>query len=101
MAKKSKLEKNKKIDKLVKHHAAERARLKAIISNPNSTQEEHEEALRKLAKQPRNASPIRYRNRCGLSGRPRGYLARFNLSRIAFRDLALEGKIPGVTKSSW
>ena len=59
------------------------------------------EASRKLSRIPRNACPIRHRNRCGVTGRPRGYLRKFNMSRVSFRELALEGKIPGVTKSSW
>jgi len=101
VAKKSKIEKNKKIAKLVVKYRVRRELLKAVIADPEAGYEEREEAARKLAKIPRNASPIRYRNRCGLTGRPRGYLRRFNLCRIAFRELSHEGKIPGVTKSSW
>lgn len=101
MAKKSKLEKNKKIAQLIERYKAQRDELKAIIANPDTSFEDREEAMRKMDKIPRNASPIRYRNRCGLTGRPRGYLRRYNLCRIAFRELSHEGKIPGVTKSSW
>jgi len=101
VAKKSKLEKNKKIAKLIVQHQVQREQLKAVIANPEASYEEREEAAKKMAKMPRNASPVRYRNRCGLTGRPRGYLRRFNLCRIAFRELSHEGKIPGVTKSSW
>jgi len=101
VAKKSKIAKNKRVAELVKKHAARRAELLAIIKNPESTQEECQQAYAKLARIPRNASPVRYRNRCGLTGRPRAYLRKFNLSRIALRELAHEGKIPGVRKSSW
>ena len=101
MAKKSKLEKNKKIALLIERYKGQREELKAIIANPETSFEEREEAMRKMDNIPRNASPIRYRNRCGLTGRPRGYLRRYNLCRIAFRELSHEGKIPGVTKSSW
>jgi small subunit ribosomal protein S14 len=101
VAKTSKLEKNKKITRLIAQHKVKRAQLKKIISDPNSSHEERYDAVIALQKLPRNASSVRTRNRCGLTGRPRGYLRRFNLCRIAFRDLALEGKIPGVTKSSW
>lgn len=101
MAKKSKIAKGKKIDRLIQQHGAERTALKAKIKDPETSAEERMEAYRKLDKLPRNSSPVRHRNRCGLSGRPRGYLRKFNLCRVMFRDLALEGKIPGITKSSW
>lgn len=94
-------EKNKKIARLVAQNKARREALKAIIIDPNATPEAKHEASVKLQSLPRNSSPVRYRNRCGLTGRPRAYLRKFNLCRVAFRDLALEGKIPGVTKSSW
>lgn len=101
MAKTSMIEKNKKIARLIALNKAKRDALKAIIIDPNATPEEKHEAGVKLQSLPRNASPVRYRNRCGLTGRPRGYLRKFNLCRVTFRELALEGKIPGVTKSSW
>ncbi|MBW7865711.1 MAG: 30S ribosomal protein S14 [Candidatus Hydrogenedens sp.] len=101
MAKTSKLEKNKKIARLVVKHHARREALKALIKNPDTPFEERLEAVRTLAELPRNASPVRYRNRCKVNGRPRGYLRAYGMSRVSFRELALEGKIPGVTKSSW
>ncbi len=75
--------------------------LKKTINNPESTPEEVDAAQLKLQKMPRNASPVRVRNRCSQTGRPRGYLRKFGISRIALRELALEGQIPGVVKSSW
>lgn len=101
MAKTSSIEKNERRKKTVAKFAAQRAELKAILSNPQTTDEAFFDAQRKLAKLPRNASPIRVRNRCLITGRPRGYIGRFGLSRLTFRELALSGKIPGVTKSSW
>lgn len=81
--------------------AARRAEAKKIINNPKSTPEEVDAAVIKLQKMPRNGSPIRVRNRCSQTGRSRGFLRKFGVSRIALRELALEGQIPGVTKSSW
>ena len=101
MAKTSKIVKNDKRKATVARYAERRAELKAIIRSTKSTTEEVEEAYRKLRKLPRDASPTRIVNRCALTGRPRAYLRRFGLSRIAFRELALQGQIPGVTKSSW
>ena len=101
MAKTSTLEKNDRRKALVAKYAAKRAELKAALANPNTTDEEFFKAQRALAKLPRNASPIRVRNRCSLTGRPRGFIGRFGVSRLTFRELALSGKIPGVTKSSW
>lgn len=101
MAKTSAIEKNKRRIALVEKYAAKRASLKAVLSNPATTDEEFFAAQKALAKLPRNSSPVRIRNRCLLSGRPRAYLRRFRVSRITFRELALNGKIPGVTKSSW
>lgn len=101
MAKKSSIARNKKREQLVARHAAKRAELKSILSNPDTSDEDFYQAQRKLAKLPRNASPVRVRNRCNVTGRPRAYIRRFGLSRLTFRELALEGKIPGVTKSSW
>ena len=85
----------------VEKFAAKRAELKAILLNPATNDEEFFAAQKKLQKLPRNSSPTRIRNRCSLSGRPRGYNRKFGVSRIQFRELALAGKIPGVVKSSW
>ena len=75
--------------------------LKKIINSPESSVEAIDEAVIKLQKMPRDASAVRVRNRCSQTGRPRGYLRKFGVSRIALRELALEGQIPGVVKSSW
>ena len=101
MAKISKVVKNEMRKKTVVLYATRRADAKKIINNPKSTPEEVDAAVIKLQKMPRNASPSRVRNRCSQSGRSRGYLRKFGLSRIALRDLALQGQIPGVVKSSW
>ena len=101
MAKISKIVKNQKRKKIVAKFAARRAELKKIINSPASTPEQVDEAVIKLQKFPRDASPIRVRNRCSQTGRSRGYLRKFGVSRIALRELALEGQIPGVVKSSW
>jgi small subunit ribosomal protein S14 len=101
MAKISKVVKNEKRKKMTKLYAARRAELKKIINNPASTPEQVDEAVMKLQKFPRDASPVRVRNRCSQTGRPRGYLRKFGVSRVAMRELALEGQIPGVVKSSW
>lgn len=87
--------------KLAKKFAEKRKELKSIISNPNTTEEAFYSAQRDLTKLPRDSSVCRQRNRCSVSGRPRAYIRKFGLSRITFRELALNGKIPGVTKSSW
>ncbi len=101
MAKISKVARNDQRKKMVAQYAVKRAALKAIINSPNSTGEEVDAAVLRLQKLPRNASPIRVRNRCSQSGRSRAYLRKFGMSRIAMRELALQGQIPGVTKSSW
>ncbi len=101
MAKISKVVKNNKRRAKVALWAERRADLKRIINDPRSSVEQVDEAVIKLQKMPRDASPIRVRNRCSQSGRPRGYLRKFGISRIALRELALEGQIPGVVKSSW
>ena len=100
MAKKSAIERNKK-NAAGKKYASKRERLKAIASNRELSAEERFAARMKLAQLPRNSSPVRVRNRCELSGRPRGYYRKFKLSRIALRELASNGHIPGMTKSSW
>ncbi len=101
MAKKSAIEKNKRRRKLVKRFEAKRARLKAIQRDPNVSREERFRATLKLAELPRNSSKTRIRNRCELTGRPRGYYRKLGLSRVALREMASEGLIPGMVKSSW
>lgn len=101
MAKTSKIAKNDKRKKTVAQYSVRRAELKKIINNPSSTPETVDEAVMKLQRLPRNASPIRVRNRCSQCSRPRGTLRKFGLCRIALRELALQGQIPGVVKSSW
>ncbi len=101
MAKVCMIERDKKRRKLAKRYAKKRAELKAIIRNQEIPADERFEAVLKLAELPRNSSKTRIRNRCALSGRPRGHFRKFNLSRIALRDLASSGQLPGVTKSSW
>ncbi len=101
MPKTSAIERNKKRQKLADRFAAKRAELKALLVNPATTDDEFYAVQKKLQKLPRNSSKIRIRNRCSLSGRPRGFIRKFGVSRITLRELALSGKIPGVTKSSW
>ncbi|MEM7226598.1 MAG: 30S ribosomal protein S14 [Pseudomonadota bacterium] len=101
MAKKSAVEKNLKRQKMVKSHANKRARLKAIARDRELPAEERFQAYLKLAKLPRNGAPSRVRNRCQLTGRPRGYYRKFRLSRIALRELGSVGQVPGLSKSSW
>lgn len=101
MAKISKVVKNEERKKIVAQYAERRAALKKIINDPAASPEQVDEAQFKLQKLPRNASPVRVRNRCSQTGRPRGYLRKFGISRVALRELALEGQIPGVVKSSW
>ncbi len=97
----SAIERNKKRIKLADKFAAKRAELKAILANPATTDEEFYAAQKKLQKLPRNSAKERIRNRCSMSGRPRGFKRKYGVSRLTFRELALAGKIPGVTKSSW
>jgi small subunit ribosomal protein S14 len=101
MAKKSIVETNRNRSKVVDAHKGRRAKLKAVIYDKNVDVEERFAATLKLAALPRNGSKIRLRNRCALSGRPRGYYRKLDLSRIALRELASQGLIPGMTKSSW
>lgn len=101
MAKISAIQKNKRRERLVRKMAARRARLKEAARDTALPPEERFKARLKLAELPRNSSKVRVQNRCELSGRPRGVYRKFKLSRIAFRDLASEGRIPGVVKSSW
>ena len=101
MPKTSAIERNKKRIRLVEKYQAKRAELKAILANPDTNDEDFFATQRKLAKLPRNSSKVRIKNRCALSGRPRAYIRKFGMSLITFREFALAGKIPGVTKSSW
>lgn len=101
MAKKGKLEKNDRRAKLIAKHAEKRARLIAIMKSDDANAHERRQAAAQLQALPRDSSPVRYRNRCQMSGRPRGFIGKFGLSRIAFREMSLHGLIPGVRKSSW
>lgn len=101
MAKKSAIERNKRRKKLAEQYRAKRERLKAVADDRTRPAEERFAARLKLAELPRNASPVRYRNRCELTGRPRSVYRKFKLSRIALRELAATGQIPGMVKSSW
>jgi small subunit ribosomal protein S14 len=101
MAKTSSIDKNRKRTQLVKRLAAKRARLKAVASDKDLAPEERFAARLKLAEMPRNSSATRIKNRCELTGRPRSYYRKFKLSRIALRELASQGQIPGMVKSSW
>ncbi|MGN0930070.1 MAG: 30S ribosomal protein S14 [Alphaproteobacteria bacterium] len=101
MSKISLIERNKKRIKMSKSLSSKRQKLLDVARDRNAKPEDIFAASLKLAKLPRNSSPVRVRNRCALSGRPRGYYRKFDLSRIAIRELANEGKLPGVRKSSW
>ena len=101
MAKKSAIDKNLKRQKKVQSNAARRDRLKAIVMDRSLPIEERFDANMKLAQMPRNGAKIRLRNRCEVTGRPRGYYRKLGMSRIALRDLASFGQVPGVVKSSW
>lgn len=101
MAKKSSVEKQKRRENMVKRHWEKRQGLKKKALDVNLTEEEREEARVALNKMPRDTSPIRLRNRCQMTGRPRGFIRKFKLSRLTFREMASIGLIPGVTKSSW
>ena len=101
MAKKSAIEKNLKRMKLVKRFEKKRAELKKIINNKKLELSQRFEAQLKLNKLPKNSSKIRIRNRCEISGRPHGVYRKLKISRIALRQLGLQGKIPGLVKSSW
>ena len=101
MAKKSSIEKNERRKKLTARYAARRRALKAVVQNPKSTTEEKLAAQVALQKLPKNSAKERIRHRCSMTGRSRGNLREFGLSRIAFREMALSGLIPGVRKASW
>ena len=101
MAKVSMIEREKKRQRLVNRYAAKRAALKEIANNQDLPMEERFKARLKLAKLPRNSSPTRLHNRCEVTGRPRAYYRKLRMSRIALRDYASKGEIPGMVKSSW
>jgi small subunit ribosomal protein S14 len=101
MAKKSMIEREKKRARLVEQYASRRASLKTIAADESRPMEERFKANLKLAQLPRNSSATRLHNRCQLTGRPRAYYRKLKISRIALRDLASEGQIPGMVKSSW
>jgi small subunit ribosomal protein S14 len=101
MAKTSAVERNKKREKMAKRYAGKRARLKAIAEDMKVSAEDRFAARLKLAEIPRNASPTRIHNRCTLTERPRAYYRKLKMSRIALRQLASAGQIPGMVKASW
>jgi small subunit ribosomal protein S14 len=101
MAKKSSIEKNNRRRKMAKQYSGRRDRLKAIAHDKSKPMEERFAASLKLATLPRNSAPSRIRNRCEMTGRPRGFYRKHKLSRIALRELGSKGMIPGLVKSSW
>jgi small subunit ribosomal protein S14 len=101
MAKTSAIEKNKRRQRLSKRYAGRRSRLKAIARDKTKPMEERFAATLKLAEMPRNSSATRVRNRCEMTGRPRGFYRKHKLSRIALRELGSKGLVPGLVKSSW
>jgi small subunit ribosomal protein S14 len=106
MAKKSSIARNLKRKRLIERYATKRQELKDQLKGmaplvDGEINKDFLHAQHKLTKLPKNSSPIRYRNRCSVTGRPRAFIGKFGLSRLTFRELALAGKIPGVTKSSW
>ena len=101
MAKKSAVNRNEMVRRLVKLKAAKRNALKAIANDENLSLDERFEARLKLAEMPRNSSATRIRNRCEITGRPRAYYRKLRMSRIALRELGSRGQIPGLVKSSW
>jgi small subunit ribosomal protein S14 len=101
MAKTSMINRDIKRKKMVLKFAEKRAELKAIVANPKSSYEEKMEAQTKLQKLPRDASPVRQRNRCELTGRPRGVYRKFGLGRNKLREATMRGDVPGLRKASW
>ncbi|RVX43785.1 SSU ribosomal protein S14P [Nonomuraea polychroma] len=99
MAKKSKIAANERRKAVVLRYAERRAALKEIIRT--GAPQERDQAMRELARQPRDASATRVRNRDSVDGRPRGHLTKFGLSRVRFREMAHRGELPGITKASW
>ena len=101
MARVSLIQRNLKRERLIKKYSRKRIALKKIIKNKKTSPEARIDAINKLSKMPKNSLPCRLRNRCIVTGRPRGNYRKFKLSRIAFRELASDGKLPGIIKSSW
>jgi small subunit ribosomal protein S14 len=101
MAKVSMVNREKRRAKLVAKYAKKRAELKAIITNPDVSFEERQDAMFRLQKLPRDSSPARQRNRCAISGRPRGFYRKFGLARNKLREAAMRGDVPGLRKASW
>ncbi|NIO40314.1 MAG: 30S ribosomal protein S14 [Burkholderiales bacterium] len=101
MAKKSLVNREKRRRNTVDKFAVKRGELRAVLKSSSASAEEKAEAREKLQKLPRNASPVRLRNRCALTGRPRGVFKKFGLARNKLREIALRGEIPGVIKASW
>lgn len=101
MAKVSMINREKRRTKLVKKYAARRAELKKLISSPDIGFEERQEAMFALQRLPRDSSPARQRNRCAISGRPRGFYRKFGLGRNKLREAAMRGDVPGLRKASW
>ncbi len=101
MAKTSLIEREKKREALVKKYATKRAELNAVIADQSRSEEERYQARLKLQQLPRNANPTRLRNRCELTGRPRGTYRKFGLGRNKLREIAMRGEVPGMTKASW
>jgi small subunit ribosomal protein S14 len=101
MAKTSSVEKNNRRRKMAKQYAGKRARLKAVTKNHSLSMEERFAAQLKLAQLPRNSAPSRIRNRCEITGRPRAFYRKLKMSRLALREMANQGLIPGMVKSSW
>jgi len=101
MAKLSMIARDVKREKTVRRCAKKRADLKAVIKSPTTSYEEKEAAVLQLQKLPKNASPVRMRNRCKLTGRPKGYYCKFGLGRNKLREAAMRGDVPGLVKASW
>jgi len=101
MAKKSMLAREKKRAATVKRYAAKRAEYRRIIRDPKSSEDARMEAQTRLQALPRNASPVRMRNRCAISGRPKGFYRKFGLGRNMLREATMRGEIPGLSKASW
>ena len=101
MAKKSMIVKNIRRKQIVERYRERRIELKKIMKSASSSEADKQIARTKLEKMPRDSNPIRVRNRCVVTGRPRSYYRKFGLSRITFREMALKGEIPGITKASW
>lgn len=101
MAKVSMINREKRRAKLVRKYAEKRARLKAIVSDPEASFDERQAAMFDLQKLPRDSSPSRKRNRCAISGRPRGFYRKFGLGRNKLREAAMRGDVPGLKKASW